>query len=111
LLFQYDGSLAALVERFSGADAVVVDVPIGCPIEGRRVADREARRFVGPRGSSVFSTPPIGPLRMALYQEALELCREQYGYGLSKQSYALRDKIFEAEGPRVERREPVRRSS
>ena len=93
----YESSLAEFLTEFSSAGAVVVDVPIGLPIEGRRLADQEARRFVGPRASSVFTTPPLGPLLSASYQEALQLCRDQHGYGLSSQSYALRDKILEAD--------------
>jgi len=94
---RYDSSLAGFVTDFSTADALVVDVPIGLPVKGRRLADKEARNFVGPRASSVFTTPPLGPLLASSYQAALRLCRDQYGYGLSSQSYALKDKILEAD--------------
>ena len=61
--FHFRESLAGFVEQFAGAHAIVVDVPIGFPMEGRRLADQEARKMVGPRASSVFSTPPALPLR------------------------------------------------
>ena len=40
------------------AAAIAVDIPIGFPESGARTADIEAARFVGPRRSSVFPTPP-----------------------------------------------------
>ncbi|MEE8268236.1 MAG: DUF429 domain-containing protein [Gemmatimonadales bacterium] len=95
--FHFASSLGGFVERFSSAGALVVDVPIGFPVEGRRDADSEARRFVGRRASSVFATPPAAPLHAPSYEDALGLCRELYGFGLSRQSYALREKILEAD--------------
>ena len=40
------------------ASVVGVDIPIGLPLSTAREADGLARSFVGPRRSSVFSTPP-----------------------------------------------------
>jgi len=94
---RFENALAGFVERLAHADAIVVDVPIGFPVEGRRLADQEARRMVGPRAASVFSTPPAAPLHAESYQEALQLCRNKHGFGLSSQSYALRTKILEAD--------------
>ena len=39
----------------------MIDVPIGIPDVGPRRADLLARAFVGPRASSVFATPSVGP--------------------------------------------------
>lgn len=96
LALHVEDTLEALTVQFLHADAVVVDVPIGLPLSGRRCADQEARRMVGPRASSVFSAPPALPLEEPTYQDALRVCRERFGFGLSSQSYALRDKIAEA---------------
>ena len=88
--------LADYVSDFADAAAIVVDVPVGMPLEGRRVADIEARRFVGRRASSVFPVPPEAVLRTPTYQLALTMCREVFGFGLSSQSYALRQKVLDA---------------
>ena len=34
-----------------------IDIPIGLPDSGAREADRAARKFIGPRASSVFPCP------------------------------------------------------
>lgn len=80
-------TLAELVAL--GADVVAVDIPIGLPRTGtRRLADVEARRFVGPRRSSVFFAPPADVL--ALPWDAAR------AHGVSKQAYALKPRIGEA---------------
>ena len=87
------------------ASIVVVDIPIGLPLSGRRQADSAARRFVGPRASSVFPTLPRAPLEAPTYQDALALSRRLFGFGISAQSYALRSKILElAEVTETDRR-------
>jgi predicted RNase H-like nuclease len=90
-------TLAELAAGHPDAAAIVVDVPIGLPVRGRRTADVEARRFVGRRSSSVFAAPPRTVLEAATYREALDLCRSRYGFGISAQAYALRAKVLEAE--------------
>src|SRR5205085_11648547 len=52
------------------ARIVAVDIPIGIPDEGARLADVAARRFVGPRASSVFTTPLRRVLETPSYAEA-----------------------------------------
>jgi predicted RNase H-like nuclease len=83
--------LSAVLAAWPDADAYAVDIPIGLPERGRRRADEEAHRFVGPRRSSVFFAPPRGAL-LVPYAEALRLAP-----GLSRQAYALGAKILEAE--------------
>jgi predicted RNase H-like nuclease len=90
----------ALLERFPDAVAVGVDVPIGLPEPGgRRRADVEARRVVGPRRSSVFFTPPLVALEASTYSEARALVP-----GVSAQGWALRTAILDVgrvDDPRV----------
>ena len=101
----FDGSITEIAD-FSAlgevagveVDAIVVDVPIGLPVEGRRQADAEARRFVKPRHSSVFTTPPELPLRAPTYALARSICVEHFGFSLSSQAYRLGPKILEAQG-------------
>jgi predicted RNase H-like nuclease len=91
---------AFLCDSFKDAlavDAVViaVDVPIGILDVGVRTADGAARRFVGPRASSVFSTPVRRVLAAATYAEARRAAVELTGRSLSAQTYALRRRILE----------------
>ncbi|NNC91074.1 MAG: DUF429 domain-containing protein [Acidimicrobiia bacterium] len=74
-----------------------VDIPIGLPAAGHRQADIAAKRILGSRASSVFFAPPRAVLRAGSYQEANELSKEKFGAGISAQSYALRNKILEAD--------------
>jgi predicted RNase H-like nuclease len=90
-------TLTDVLEAEPEAAAVAVDIPIGLAEDGFRAADLDARRFVGPRRSSVFLTPPRAVLEAATYVEAIAACRHLTGQGLSKQCHALRGKILEAD--------------
>jgi predicted RNase H-like nuclease len=79
------------------ADVVAVDIPIGVPEAGPRRADQAARRFVGPRASSVFTTPVRAALEAPSYGEACRIASERTGKAISRQSYALRRRILEIE--------------
>jgi predicted RNase H-like nuclease len=84
---------ALLVE----AEVIGVDVQIGLPESGTRVADDEARRFVGARGSSVFSTPVRAVLEAPTYADARRVATELTGKSISAQSYALGRRILEVD--------------
>ena len=79
------------------AEVVAIDIPIGIPDEGVRPADEAARRFVGPRASSVFTTPVRRVLEAATYAEARRVATELAGKSISAQSYALRRRILEVD--------------
>jgi predicted RNase H-like nuclease/predicted enzyme related to lactoylglutathione lyase len=79
------------------AEVVAVDIPIGIPDEGVRPADEAARRFVGPRASSVFTTPVRPVLEAESYAEARAVATELTGKSISAQSYALRRRILEVD--------------
>jgi len=81
----------AVLAAWPDADAYGVDMPIGLPERGRRRADEDAHRFVGPRRSSVFFAPPRAAL-LVPYAEALLAAP-----GLSRQAYSLGGKILEVE--------------
>jgi predicted RNase H-like nuclease len=84
---------ALLVDaRFVG-----VDVPIGIPESGTRPADEAARRFVGPRAASVFTTPTRRVLEAATYAEARGVATDLTGKSVSAQTYALRKRILEVD--------------
>jgi len=81
------------------ADArfVAVDIPIGIPDTGTRPADVAARRFVGQRAASVFTTPIRPVLEARTYAEARALAVQLTGKSISAQSYALRRRILEVD--------------
>lgn len=93
-------TIAALVEA---ADAdrpiqvVAIDIPIGLPANGPRQADVLARKLVGRRASSVFSTPIREALAAATHAQATAISVEATGKGMSQQAYALRAKILEVD--------------
>ncbi len=66
-----------------------VDMPIGLAADGARPADTEARAVLGPRKSSLFSTPAFDVVDSVAYPEALALSRTRTGKGLSKQAFNL----------------------
>lgn len=49
--------IAALAMDHEPGVVVAIDIPIGLLSSGARACDREARRLLGPRGSSVFPAP------------------------------------------------------
>jgi predicted RNase H-like nuclease len=91
------GPLADLIRWAEPVAAVAVDIPIGNVPGGARLADVEARRFVGVRRSSVFSAPAIDALQAASYGDANLALDARGAPRLSQQSWALVPKIREAD--------------
>lgn len=79
-----------------GASAIIVDIPIGLAENDRRVCEREARRRIGPRRSSVFSSPRRPMLRFDRYEDANAFGKAN-GAGLSRQCWGIVPKIREAD--------------
>jgi predicted RNase H-like nuclease len=90
-----DEVIAAL--RDGSLDVVGIDMPIGLPDTVARASDREARRRLGRRGSSVFPTPARAALHATDYAGASAANRAALGVGLSKQSFHLLAKIREVD--------------
>ena len=86
-----------LVAALDDASVIAVDIPIGLPNDRPRAADAAARAFVGPRRSSVFTTPPRTVLQAPDYAAARTVAQRDFGRGLSTQSYALAPKILEVD--------------
>ena len=76
---------------------MAIDIPIGLPDTGGRQADVLARRCVGPRSSSVFSTPVRGAVEADVYEEAAQVQQRIGGSGLTRQAFGLRMKIREVD--------------
>jgi predicted RNase H-like nuclease len=94
----------ALVDIFDDTpfDIVAVDVPIGLLDAyeiGGRACDRAARKLLGPRGSSVFAAPVRAVLEANSWDEGCKLSRasSRCGKAISKQTYAIVDKIREVD--------------
>jgi predicted RNase H-like nuclease len=89
-------TLYEIVAGSSGAAVIGVDIPLGMPPKGWRAADTVAADQLGPRRSSVFRVPPRAVWQEPDFANANRLCRELTGAGLSRQSWALRPKLLEA---------------
>jgi predicted RNase H-like nuclease len=74
-----------------------IDMPLGLLDRGWRQADLSAASLVGPRRASVFRIPPRAVFHQDGYAAANRCCRELTGAGLSRQSWALRAKVLEAD--------------
>jgi predicted RNase H-like nuclease len=84
---------------------VAVDIPIGLAACDPRVCDREARRRLGPRRSSVFPAPARAVLAARTYEEACAVSQEVSGKALSKQLYNIVAKIKEIDAVQSPRRQ------
>lgn len=91
--------LLALVREQHDVPVVAVDIPIGLPDSGGRVADVEARRALAGKASSVFPTPVRSALEAETYAEAREanLAATDGRTSVSAQAYALRAKVLEVD--------------
>ena len=86
-----------LAEAIAPADVVGIDMPIGLPDEWHRAADIAARRYVSPRGSTVFPTPPRTLLACTTYEQVNTVARAQFGKGVPRQTWHLFPKITEVD--------------
>ena len=86
-----------LLLETDGVQALAVDIPIGLPDDGTRAADRLARQVLGRGASSVFFTPPRSVLKAGSFDMANQVSRNLGRGGVSRQSFALSNKILEVE--------------
>jgi predicted RNase H-like nuclease len=101
-------SLSELLDGPTELAAVGVDIPVGLVDEGFRAADLAARAYLGSRRSTVFITPPRSALEATTYAEANQRCRAVTGKGMSRQAWALRPGILEADRLRAALAVPFR---
>jgi predicted RNase H-like nuclease len=86
------------IQRVPDAAIVGVDMPIGLPEAGqKRLADVQAREFVGPRRNSVFITPSRDLLEASSHRAANELARADGREGITIQAYGLGPLILQVE--------------
>ena len=91
-------SLKALLDGTQGA-SVFIDIPIGLVNDDcrGRYCDREARKVLGARRSSVFSAPCRAVLEATSYKDARERSVSAIGKSISAQAFALVPKIKEVD--------------
>lgn len=70
-----------------------IDIPIGLPDSGAREADGLARKFIGPRASSVFPCPIRPALDATSWEEACDITYKHNGHRISRQTFAILPKI------------------
>ena len=91
-----NGEFPNLLEHFSGASVVLVDMPIGLLEEakqGGRDCDKEARKVLpNNRKSSVFSAPS-----RPIVNEVIENPEWRTGLGITQQTFGIIRKIDEAD--------------
>ena len=104
-----ESELDTLLAALAGMAAIGIDMPLGLTSGTmRRKADDEARKFVGPRrGTSVFPTYPREVYEALNYDAARETCLKLTEGSISRQAYALGERILELERT-VERQREVR---
>jgi predicted RNase H-like nuclease len=91
-------SFTALLETLPSDALVAIDIPIGLTNCGARLCDEAARRVLkAPRASSVFPAPIRPVLTAYSYIDALGICRDVNGKGMSKQAFAILPKIREVD--------------
>lgn len=80
------------------AQCIAVDMPIGLRETGARPADIAAQKFVGPRRSSVFLTPPRPVLAADGFESANAIAPEVFdGRKISQQAWSLKATILEVD--------------
>jgi predicted RNase H-like nuclease len=85
-------SLDAVADRY---DRVGVDMPIVLVDTWGRSCDGEARRLLGRRASTIFSTPPRPLLTHTEYSTANAASKQLFGRGLTRQAFNLLPKMRE----------------
>lgn len=76
-------------------DLIAIDIPIGLSERGPREADLAARKFIRPRGSSVFPAPIRPALSAATWREGCDITYAVDGRRISQQTFAILSKIRE----------------
>ena len=99
LVVQLHPTMNDLLNAWSAADRICIDIPIGLPHPAcpTRACDLAARKVLGPRASSVFS-PPSRPAAFApTYADARRLNLEAVSRSLSAQAWGICRKIREVD--------------
>ena len=88
-------SFVEVLAAYPDAERIGIDIPIGLIEVGRRRADLEARKVLGPRRNSVFPAPDPRVVAAPTYAEANRRFRSMTGRGVSRQAFAIFPKVIE----------------
>lgn len=87
-------NISDLCKEYSDSDSIIIDMPIGLPENIQDIRpDSAARKVLSSRASCVFNTPSRQAIYENEYPDANETNRNILGKGLSKQSFAISNKI------------------
>jgi len=111
--FHYAASLAAIIDAPQRPRIIAIDMPMGFlerAEPGGRACEREARRLLKGKTSSVFAVPVRAVLASPSYADALTANRasSDHHLGLSKQAWHLVPKMCELDALLADR-PPLRR--
>ena len=89
-----------VVQAWTHASVIAVDMPIGLVTRGWRQADVAGKRHLmkSGRASSVFMVPPRRVFEAETHEAACVLALKYAGGGISKQAFGLFPKILEGFG-------------
>lgn len=87
-----------ICERYSNADSIIIDMPIGLVDNNKEVRpERTARKYLKGKSSSIFNVPCREAVYSDSYEEACNKNKTALGISLSKQSYNVCSKIREVD--------------
>jgi len=86
-----------IIDEYTDADRILVDVPIGLPTDSRRRCDERASDLLGCRGSSVFYPPCEAAIEIDDYDVAKAEHEDKIGHGLTKQAHSIQTNIREVD--------------
>ena len=78
------------------SSVIGIDIPLELHGKGTRMAEKEARVFLGSRASTIFSPPAIKTLNAKTYEDACRINYKEEGKKISKQTWYILNKIKEA---------------
>lgn len=79
------------------ASHIAVDMPIGFPADAARSCETLARRYIGPRRSSVFPVPCRDAVMVDDYRDACDINLRILGTKFSRQAFMLFPKMREVD--------------
>lgn len=87
--------LQSLIDEFHEECLILVDIPVGLRRNGNleRLCDKEARKVLGNRKSSVFPVPCRNAVYASTYEEASHINFQLTGKYISKQSWFISGRI------------------
>ena len=90
-------TIGELWNAMNSPSMMLIDIPIGIPDYNQRICDLQARKLLGPRGSSVFAVPCRKVLQARSYRQACRINKRTMGFKISIQTWNIAAKIKEVD--------------